>query len=140
MSFNNVTGRQAPGPGPRRCLKANGEYGKHRSIAELNGSPTDNNATLFEQGYNSVLNPLYKNGTLKKGPDQSVPDWDNQKALTIFERMLARRPATRSTACSRPTTASRNAVVSALKAHKLKPIPVTGQDATPQGIQNILAG
>ena len=33
-----------------------------------------------------------------------------------------------------------NAVISALKQRKLKAIPVTGQDATPQGIQHILAG
>jgi D-xylose transport system substrate-binding protein len=32
------------------------------------------------------------------------------------------------------------AVVAALKSHKLSPIPVTGQDATPQGVQYILAG
>mgnify|MGYP001077288709 CR=1 FL=1 len=31
-----------------------------------------------------------------------------------------------------------NAVISALKARKLKQIPVTGQDATLQGIQNIV--
>ena len=28
-----------------------------------------------------------------------------------------------------------NAVVSTLKAHKLKPIPLSGQDATPQGVR-----
>jgi D-xylose transport system substrate-binding protein len=33
-----------------------------------------------------------------------------------------------------------NAVVSALKAQKLSPIPVSGQDATPAGVQNILSG
>ncbi len=33
-----------------------------------------------------------------------------------------------------------NAVVVALKAHKLKPIPLSGQDATPQGVQNIISG
>ena len=33
-----------------------------------------------------------------------------------------------------------NSVISALKSRKLKQIPVTGQDATPQGIQNILVG
>ena len=33
-----------------------------------------------------------------------------------------------------------NSAISALKARKLKQIPVTGQDATPQGIQNILSG
>ena len=32
------------------------------------------------------------------------------------------------------------AVIAALKAHGLKPIPLTGQDATPTGIQFILAG
>ena len=30
--------------------------------------------------------------------------------------------------------------ISSLKAHGLKPIPVTGQDATPTGVQFILAG
>ena len=33
-----------------------------------------------------------------------------------------------------------NAVVVALKAHKLKPIPLSGQDATTQGAQNIISG
>ena len=28
----------------------------------------------------------------------------------------------------------------ALKAHKLKPIPLSGQDATTQGVQNIISG
>ena len=33
-----------------------------------------------------------------------------------------------------------NAAVVALKTHKLKPIPMSGQDATPQGVQNIISG
>ena len=74
------------GQGLVKCLKANGSYSRSPIIAELNGSPTDNNATLFAKGYDSVLNPLYKRGAFKKGPNQSVPDWDNQKALTIFEQ------------------------------------------------------
>ena len=32
------------------------------------------------------------------------------------------------------------AVVAALKAKELKPIPLTGQDATVQGVQNIISG
>ena len=35
-----------------------------------------------------MLNPQYSSGTFAKGPNQSVPDWDNQKALTIYEQML----------------------------------------------------
>jgi D-xylose transport system substrate-binding protein len=33
-----------------------------------------------------------------------------------------------------------NAVVTALKAKKLKPVPLSGQDATSQGAQNIISG
>ena len=139
VSFDNVGVGKLQGQGLVAGLKKNGSYSKHPVIAELNGSPTDNNATLFKQGYDSVLGPLYKNGTLKKGPDQSVPAWDNQKALTIFEQMLA-KTGNNIQGVAAANDGLGNAVVSALKAHKLKPIPVTGQDATAQGVQNILSG
>jgi D-xylose transport system substrate-binding protein len=139
VSFNNVKVGQLQGQNLVNCLKSSGEYSKHPVVAELNGSPTDNNATLFKQGYDSVLKPLYKNGTLKKGPDQSVPNWDNQKALTIFEQML-QSTSNNIQAVDAANDGLGNAVVSALKARKLKPIPVTGQDATAQGIQNIISG
>jgi D-xylose transport system substrate-binding protein len=84
VSFDNEQVGKLQGEGLVDCLgETNGQ-----AIAELNGSPTDNNATLFKNGYDSVLDPLYKDGKLKKAADQSVPDWDNQKALTIFEQML----------------------------------------------------
>ena len=139
VSFNNVTVGKLQGQGLVKCLKANGSYSSKPTIAELNGSPTDNNATLFAQGYNSVLNPLYKSGALKKGPNQSVPDWDNQKALTIFEGMLT-KTSNNIQGVAAANDGLGNSVVQALKAHQLKPIPVTGQDATAQGVQNILAG
>ena len=87
VSFDNVAVGKLQGQGLVDCLQKGGGPAKPK-IAELNGSPTDNNATLFAQGYNSVLNPLYKAGKAVKVADQSVPDWDNQKALTIFEQML----------------------------------------------------
>jgi D-xylose transport system substrate-binding protein len=139
VSFDNVKVGQLQGKGLVAGLKANGKYGSHPVVAELNGAPTDNNATLFKQGYDSVLNPLYKNHTFTKGPDQSVPQWDNQKALTIFEQMLA-KTNNKIDAVDAANDGLGNAVVSALKNHQLKPIPVTGQDATAQGVQNILAG
>ncbi|MFN2628616.1 MAG: sugar ABC transporter substrate-binding protein [Gaiellaceae bacterium] len=139
VSFDNVRVGKLQGQGLVKCLKASGQYSKHPLIAELNGSPTDNNATLFKQGYDSILKPLYKSGTFKKGPDQSVPKWDNQKALTIFEQML-QQTGSKINGVDAANDGLGNAVVSALKARHLKPIPVTGQDATAQGIQNILAG
>ena len=65
MSFDNVKVGKLQGQGLINCLKANGKIRSKPVIAELNGAPTDNNAKLFAQGYNSVLNPIYKNGTLQ---------------------------------------------------------------------------
>jgi D-xylose transport system substrate-binding protein len=138
VSFNNVTVGELQGKGLVDCLKASGGSGVP-NIAELNGSPTDNNATLFAQGYNSVLDPLYKDGTFKKAADQSVPDWDNQQALTIFEQMLQKTDNNIQGVLA-ANDGLANSVISALKQRKLPQVPVTGQDATAQGIQNILSG
>jgi D-xylose transport system substrate-binding protein len=105
----------------------------------LNGSPTDNNATLFKKGYDSVINPKFTAGEWTEVADQSVPDWDNQKALTIFEQMLA-KAKNKIDGVVAANDGLGNAAISALKARKLDQIPVTGQDATLQGIQNIVAG
>lgn len=139
VSFDNVQVGKLQGKGIVDCLKASGAYSKKPVVAELNGSPTDNNATLFKQGYHGVLKPLYANGTFKAGPDQSVPGWDNQKALTIFEQMLA-KTSNKIDAVAAANDGLANSVISALKARKLKPIPVSGQDATAQGVQNVLSG
>jgi D-xylose transport system substrate-binding protein len=139
VSFNNVTVGKLQGQGLVNCLKASGQYSKHPVIAELNGSPTDNNATLFAQGYNSVLNPLYKNGTFKKGPNQSVPNWNPAQGLTIFEQML-QQTGNKINGVAAANDALGNAVISAIKSRNLPKIPVTGQDATAQGVQNIISG
>jgi D-xylose transport system substrate-binding protein len=135
VSFDNVKVGQLQGQGLVDCLGDSGTP----NIAELNGSPTDNNATLFKQGYDSVLKPLYDSGKAKKVADQSVPDWDNQQALTIFEQML-QKTNNKIDGVLAANDGLGNSAISALKARKLKQIPVTGQDATPQGIQNILSG
>jgi D-xylose transport system substrate-binding protein len=135
VSFDNVKVGELQGQGLVKCL---GSASKP-AIAELNGSPTDNNATLFKQGYDSVLKPLYSSGKAKKVADQSVPDWDNQQALTIFEQML-QKTNNKIDGVLAANDGLGNSAISAIKARKLKQLPVTGQDATPQGIQNILSG
>jgi D-xylose transport system substrate-binding protein len=137
VSFDNVKVGELQGQGLVDCLKAK-NYTKP-VVAELNGSPTDNNATLFAQGYDSVLNPLYADGTLVKGPNQSVPDWDNAQGGTIFEQMLTQKKDIKGVLAANDGLG--NAVISVLKKNKLNgQVPVTGQDATVQGLQNILAG
>jgi D-xylose transport system substrate-binding protein len=137
VSFDNVAVGKLQGEGLAKCLADGGAATPN--IAELNGSPTDNNATLFKQGYDSVLDPMYKDGKAKKVADQSVPDWDNQQALTIFEQML-QKTNNKIDGVLAANDGLGNAVISALKQRKLESIPVTGQDATAQGIQHILAG
>ncbi|MGZ8620630.1 MAG: sugar ABC transporter substrate-binding protein [Actinomycetota bacterium] len=108
-------------------------------VAVLNGSPTDNNATLFANGYNSVIKPKFDSGEWTLVDDQSVPDWDNQQALVIFEQILTAANGNVDAAIA-ANDGLANSVVSALKSQGHKPIPLTGQDATTEGIQNILAG
>ena len=54
VSFDNEEVGRLQGQGLVDCLE--GASGKP-NIAVLNGSPTDNNATLFKQGYDTVINP-----------------------------------------------------------------------------------
>jgi len=137
VSFDNVAVGKLQGEGLVKCLtdmKATKPV-----VAELNGSPTDNNATLFKEGYDSVLKPKYDSGDYVKGPDQAVPEWDNAQAGTIFEQMLTEKKDIKGVLAANDGLG--NAVISVLKKNKLNgKVPVTGQDATVQGLQNILVG
>jgi D-xylose transport system substrate-binding protein len=134
VSFDNEKVGQLQGEGLVNCL---GD--KKAAVAVLNGSPTDNNATLFKNGYDGVINKKFDSGDWTKVDDQSVPDWDNQKALTIFEQML-QKANNKIDGVLAANDGLGNAAISAIKQRKLPQIPVTGQDATLQGIQNIVAG
>ena len=135
VSFDNVKVGELQGQGLVDCLTA--EKKTNPSIIELNGSPTDNNATLFKQGYDSVLTPKYASGWKKVG-DQSVPDWDNAKAVTIFEQLLTAAGG-KVDGVLAANDGLGNSAITVLKKNGLK-VPVTGQDATVGGLQNILAG
>ena len=135
VSFNNEKVGQLQGEGLVDCM---GDK-QGAEIAVLNGSPTDNNATLFKNGYDSVINPKFDSGDWKEVDDQSVPDWDNQKALTIFEQILQKND-NKVDGVLAANDGLGNAAISAIKQRKLPQVPVTGQDATLQGIQNIVNG
>ena len=118
-----------------KALKAK----KGAVVAELNGGQEDANSFLFKGGYDQVLKPLYASGALKKGPDQFVPGWDNQKAGTIFNQMLI-KTGNKIDGVVAANDGIANAVVVDLQQHHLNPLPVSGQDATTQGVQNIISG
>jgi D-xylose transport system substrate-binding protein len=138
-SFDGKAVGVLQGQGVINGLKANGKYSQHPVVAELNGGSEDANAHLFKSGYDKVLAPLYKSGTFKKGPDQFVPGWDNQKAATIFDQMLV-KTGNKIDGVAAANDGIAASVVADLKAHGLKPIPLSGQDATAQGFQYIISG
>jgi D-xylose transport system substrate-binding protein len=139
ISFNN------PGVGRQQALgvvggmKAKGTYGPNGVLAQLWGGPTDANAFAFKSGNDAVLNPLFKAKKVKRGPAKFVPLWDAKNAQTIFEQMLVQT----SNNIQGVVAANDNiagAVVATLKAKGLKPIALSGQDASVQGVQNIISG
>jgi D-xylose transport system substrate-binding protein len=140
VSFDNVKVGKLQGKGLVSALRAKGKYGSHPVIAELNGDIKDNNAKLFKSGYDSILNPLYKSGAFKKAKagDQWT-QWDPIKGRQIFDQILARN-GNKVDGTLAANDGLAGAVIASLKAHGLKPIPLTGQDATPTGVQFILAG
>jgi D-xylose transport system substrate-binding protein len=135
VSFDNEVVGRLQGEGLVDCI---GDK-QGAEIAVLNGSPTDNNATLFKNGYDGVINEKFDSGEWTEIDDQSVPDWDNQKALTIFEQMLQKND-NKVDGVLAANDGLGNAAISALKQRQLPQVPVTGQDATLQGIQNIVNG
>jgi len=140
VSYDNVRVGKIQGSRLVAALKANGKYSKKPVVSELNGDVKDNNAKLFKQGYDSILNPLFNNDTFvkAKGGDQWT-DWDPIKGRRIFDQILARN-GNKIDASIAANDGLAGAVIASLKAHGLKPIPLTGQDATPTGVQFILAG
>jgi D-xylose transport system substrate-binding protein len=108
-------------------------------VAELWGGQTDQNAFWFKSGNDDVLNPLFSSGKLTKGPQQFVPDWLATNAGPIFAQMLV-KTGNKIDAAIAANDNIAGAVIADLKARHLKPIPLSGQDASAQGVQYILAG
>jgi len=108
-------------------------------VAVLDGAPTDNNATLFNQGYMSILQPLITAGTWKKSAEQAIANWDNTTAGTTFSAMYAADHNINVVMVANDGMA--NAVIADLKnLHINGKVAVSGQDATAAGLQSILAG
>jgi len=134
VSFDNVAVGTAQGEGLVKCMKANGD--DSGPVALLNGSPTDNNATLFKQGYEKAIT----GAGYTIAADQSVPDWDNTKAGTIFEQMFTKANG-KFVGVDSANDGLGGAVASVLKREgATKEIPTTGQDATDEGLQRVLLG
>ncbi|HUZ86861.1 MAG TPA: substrate-binding domain-containing protein, partial [Candidatus Baltobacterales bacterium] len=148
VSFDNVQVGKLIGQGFMDCISAWNV--SNPKVFTLNGGEdSDPNAVSFAQGYNQVVwgdttTPETVGKTNSKGytlvGDQVAPGWDNTKGQTIFQQQYTAHPEINATIEANDGLG--NAVIQVLKQKNVKPktIPTTGQDATLQGMENILTG
>jgi D-xylose transport system substrate-binding protein len=137
VSFNNVYVGTLLGKGLVSCLASWGV--KSPKVIVMRGDPTDNNATLFADGYDAVMAPYFSSGAWK---DVANPagTWTPTVALTEFQAAYTKNPDANSVLM--PNDENGAPIIHYLQTRGVKPMtfPVTGQDATLTGIQNIISG
>ena len=137
VSFDNVEVGRLMGQGLEKCLTDAGKTSGN--IVYINGDPTDNNAALFKQGYVEALKPSVDAGKWKVVGDQTG-EWDATKAGTAFEQLYTQNGGKIDGVVSANDTMA-GGIIARLKANRLNgKVPVTGQDASIEGLQAILAG
>jgi D-xylose transport system substrate-binding protein len=138
VSFDNEKVGALQGQGLVQGLTEKGKA--NPQIIQIEGAPTDNNATLFYNGQQSVLKPKYDSGEYKLVQSQAIPDWDNQVGGTTFEQILTGNGG-KVDGVVAANDGLAGAVITVLTKYGLNgQAIVTGQDATPDGLQAILRG
>ncbi len=108
-------------------------------VVMLNGGEEDNNSFLFRRGYAETVESKVEAGEWEQVADRHVPGWDNQQAQTIMEQILT-SANNRVDAVFAANDGLANSAINAMEAAGIEKAPVSGQDATAAGIQNILLG
>jgi D-xylose transport system substrate-binding protein len=108
-------------------------------VVQLNGGEEDNNSFLFRQGYYETVKKRVDAGDWELVADRHVPGWDNQQAQTIMEQIVT-SAGNKVDAVFAANDGLANSAINAMEAAGIQKAPVSGQDATVAGIQNILLG
>ena len=137
VSFNNVLVGTKIGQGFTACAAA-WNVAKP-NVLVMKGAPTDNNATLFAQGYDAVLAPFFSSGKYVK-VGSAAGTWDPPTALSEFQQQFTAHKTINSVLTPNDENAAPIIHYLQTKGVKAKTFPVTGQDATTVGLQNILSG
>jgi D-xylose transport system substrate-binding protein len=136
VSFDNVKVGELQGQG---LVQGVGDK-PGANIIEIEGAPTDNNATLFYNGQQNVLKPKYTSGAYKLVVSQPVDGWKNQVGGQLFEQILTSNGG-KVDGVVAANDGLAGAIITVLKKTGLNgKVPVTGQDATPDGLMAILRG
>jgi D-xylose transport system substrate-binding protein len=136
-SFNNVEVGTLIGNGFVACATA--EHVAKPDVIVMRGAPTDNNATLFADGYDAVLQPHFADGSYIDAANPAGT-WDPPTAESEFQQAFTAHKGVNSVLT--PNDENAAPIVHYLQTQGVKPntFPVTGQDATLVGLQNILSG
>jgi D-xylose transport system substrate-binding protein len=137
VSFNNVSVGKLIGSGMVSCVAA--WHVAKPNVVVMHGAATDNNATLFAQGYNSVINSYFHS---KKWTDvtNTADTWDPPTAVTEFQEAYTAHPNINAAVIPNDETGA--PIITYLQSRHVAPktFPTTGQDATLTGLQNVLSG
>jgi len=140
VSFDNVKVGELQGQGFVAGMDKLAAGKKPAEVIMIEGAPTDNNATLFTQGQLKVLDAKFASGDYKKVDNQPIEKWDNQKGGQVFEQVLTAN-GQKVDGVVAANDGLAGAVITVLKKYGLNgKVPVTGQDATPEGLQAVLRG
>ncbi|MBW1881241.1 MAG: substrate-binding domain-containing protein, partial [Deltaproteobacteria bacterium] len=108
-------------------------------IAFLNGAPTDNDATLVAEGYHEIADPRISASDWAVVADEDVVDWDPAIAEALFEDIME-DANDEVDAIFAANDGIAGAVVGVLRNQSLDPKPLSGQDATVEGLQHVISG
>jgi D-xylose transport system substrate-binding protein len=137
VSFDNVKVGNLLGSGLVSCASAWNI--SHPNVIEMKGAATDNNATLFAQGYDQVLSPLFSGGTWTRVAEPAGT-WTPNVAQTEFEQAYTANKT--ANAALTPNDGNAAPIIQYLQSLHIpaKHFPITGQDASLVGLQNVLSG
>ncbi|MGH9054780.1 MAG: sugar ABC transporter substrate-binding protein [Acidimicrobiales bacterium] len=137
VSFDNVKVGTLLGQGLAQCVSAWGV--SHPNVVVMHGAETDNNATLFANGYDAVMKSYFSSG---KWTDvvNTAGTWDPPTALTEFQQAYTAHPNINAALIPNDETGA--PIIQYLQTQHVPPkkFPTTGQDATLVGLQNVLSG
>ncbi len=106
-------------------------------ITMINGSPTDNNASLFKKGAHSVFD-----GKVTIVKEDAAANWKPEEAQQLMEQFIAAAGKDGFDAAYQANDGTSGGAIAAMKTAGIdvKKKPTVGQDAELAAIQRILAG
>jgi D-xylose transport system substrate-binding protein len=114
--------------------------GQNARLVIIDGSPTDDNAHLVNEGIHDVLDPMFKSNARSLVAEQWTPGWDPTKAQNEMEQILT-KANNRVDGVVSANDGMSGGIIAALKAQGLAgKVKTTGQDASLEGVQNVLLG